>query len=164
ARRSARLMHIGWVLVWVHSPAIRRFLPGLGRFLPSTGFRFDYRADGVSVYRCVSGIAVAAGPGGPGEPASVAASSSSPSAPRPGARARQPAGRAGALPGRQPGRDPRLTCLPGLPHLGGDHPSLGGEVEAHEALVLLVPAAPEPALALQAGGQPAHGALLQAQQ
>jgi hypothetical protein len=93
ARRSARLMHVGWVLVWVHSPAIRQFLPGLWRFLPGTGFRFDYRADGVSVYRRVSGIAAAAGPGGPGEPASVAASSSSPSAARPRTRPRSPAAR-----------------------------------------------------------------------
>jgi hypothetical protein len=89
ARRSARLMHVGWVLVWVHSPAIRRFLPGLRRFLPGTGFRFDYRADGVSVYRRVSGTA--SGPGGPGEPASVAASSSRPSAARPRTRPRSPA-------------------------------------------------------------------------
>jgi hypothetical protein len=93
ARRSARLMHIGWVLVWVHSPGIRRFLPGLWRFLPGTGFRFDYRADGVSVYRCVPGIAVVAGPGGAGEPAPVAASSSSPSAARPRTRPRKPAAR-----------------------------------------------------------------------
>jgi hypothetical protein len=103
ARRSARLMHVGWVLVWVHSPAIRRFLPGLRRFLPGTGFRFDYRADGVSVYRRVSGTASgpggtasgpggpASGPGGPGEPASVAASSSRPSAARPRTRPRSPA-------------------------------------------------------------------------
>jgi hypothetical protein len=92
ARRSARLMHVGWVLVWVHSPAIRRVLPRLWRFLPRTGFRFDYRADGVSVYRRVSGIAgVASGPGGPGEPASVAASSSRPSAASPRTRPRSPA-------------------------------------------------------------------------
>ena len=92
ARHSARLMHIGWVLVWVHSPTIRRFLPGLWRFLPGTGFRFDYRADGVSVYRRVSGVAgVASGLGGPGEPASVAASSSRPSAARPRTRPRSPA-------------------------------------------------------------------------
>jgi hypothetical protein len=93
ARRSARLMQIGWVLIWVHSPAIRQFLPGLWRFLPGTGFRFDYRADGVSVYRRVSGIAAGAGPGGLGEPASVAASSSSPSAARPRTRPRSPAAR-----------------------------------------------------------------------
>jgi hypothetical protein len=92
ARRSARLMHIGWVLVWVHSPAIRRFLPGLRRFLPGSGFRFDYRADGVSVYRRVSGVAGAASRlGGPGEPASMAASSSRPSAARPRTRPRSPA-------------------------------------------------------------------------
>ena len=89
ARRSARLMHVGWVLVWVHSPAIRRFLPRLWRFLPRTGFRFDYRADGVSVYRRVSGIAgFASGPGGR---ASVAASSSRPSAASPRTRPRSPA-------------------------------------------------------------------------
>jgi hypothetical protein len=102
ARRSARLMHVGWVLVWVHSPAIRRFLPRLWRFLPRTGFRFDYRADGVSVYRRVSGIpGVASGPGGPGGPSSVAASSvavssvtessSRPSAASPRTRPRSPA-------------------------------------------------------------------------
>ena len=94
ARRSARLMRIGWVLVWVHSPAIRRFLPGLWRFLPGTGFCFDYRADGVSVYRRVSGVAgVASGLDGPGEPASEAASSSRPSAARPRTRPRSPAAR-----------------------------------------------------------------------
>jgi hypothetical protein len=98
ARRSARLMHVGWVLVWVHSPTIRRFLPRLWRFLPRTGFRFDYRADGVSVYRRVSGIAGfasgpggSAGPGGSGGPASVAASSSRPSAASPRTRPRSPA-------------------------------------------------------------------------
>ena len=92
ARRSARLMHIGWVLVWVHSPAIRRFLPGLRRFLPGTGFRLDYRADGVSVYRSAWGAAgAAAGPRGPAESASVAASSSRPSAARPRTRPRRPA-------------------------------------------------------------------------
>ncbi len=109
ARRSARLMHIGWVLVWVHSPTIRRFMPGLWRFLPGTGFRFDYRAEGVSVYRRAAGVA--SGLGGPGEPASVvaspvaaspvaaspvaaspaAASSSMPSAARPRTRPRSPA-------------------------------------------------------------------------
>jgi hypothetical protein len=40
ARRSARLMDVDWVLVWQNSAAIGRFLPG---------FRFAYRADGVSV-------------------------------------------------------------------------------------------------------------------
>jgi hypothetical protein len=89
ARRSARLMHIGWVLVWAHSSFIRRYLPSLWRFLPGTGFRFDYRADGVSVYRRVSGVA--SGLGGPGEPASRAASSSRPSAARPRTRPRSPA-------------------------------------------------------------------------
>jgi hypothetical protein len=105
ARRSARLMHVGWVLVWVHSPVIRRFLPGLRRFLPGTGFRFDYRADGVSVYRRVSGAASRLG--GAGEPASVAASSSRPSAARPRTRPRSPA----ASPARSSAdRPPRIRA------------------------------------------------------
>jgi len=92
ARRSARLMHIGWVLVWVHSSFVQRYLPGLWRFLPGTGFRLDYRADGVSVYRRVWGATgVASGLGAPAEPASVAASSSTPSAARPRTRPRSPA-------------------------------------------------------------------------
>ncbi len=37
-------MNIGWVLVWQASPQTIRYLTG-------TGFVFDYRADGVSVYR-----------------------------------------------------------------------------------------------------------------
>jgi hypothetical protein len=44
ARADARRMGIGWVLVWQR-------LPGVVRYLTETGFRFDYRADGVSVYR-----------------------------------------------------------------------------------------------------------------
>src|SRR5437762_3285774 len=32
ARRSARLMHVGWVLVWMHSAASRLFLPELRAF------------------------------------------------------------------------------------------------------------------------------------
>ncbi|HEX9066512.1 MAG TPA: hypothetical protein VF843_15495 [Streptosporangiaceae bacterium] len=44
ARANARQMHVGWVLVWERDPHIVRFLR-------RTGFRFAYRADGVSVYR-----------------------------------------------------------------------------------------------------------------
>jgi hypothetical protein len=44
ARADARRMHIGWVLLWYPRGHIRNFLR-------HTGFRFDYRADGVSVYR-----------------------------------------------------------------------------------------------------------------
>ncbi|MGN6174995.1 MAG: hypothetical protein ACTHPS_18920, partial [Streptosporangiaceae bacterium] len=86
ARRSARLMHVGWVLVWTHSAAGRLRLPELRGFLPATGFCFAYRADGVSVYRRASGAAVVpggsgepaepAGPGGPAGPGAAAASSS----------------------------------------------------------------------------------------
>jgi hypothetical protein len=98
ARRSARQMHIGWVLVWVRSVAIRQFLPDLWPFLAASGFRFAYRADGVSVYRRVSGIPGApAGPGA-GAPArsgavAVAAPSSRPSAARPRTRPRSPVAR-----------------------------------------------------------------------
>jgi hypothetical protein len=44
AGASARAMHVGWVLVW-------RPEPGIGGLLHGTGFRLDYRADGVLVYR-----------------------------------------------------------------------------------------------------------------
>jgi hypothetical protein len=45
ARRDARRMNIGWAVVWrQRSPAV---LP----FLIAVGFRLDYRADGISVYR-----------------------------------------------------------------------------------------------------------------
>jgi hypothetical protein len=47
ARRNARQLHIGWVVVWVKNPVVVRYLD-------ATGFRFDYRADGASVYRPVS--------------------------------------------------------------------------------------------------------------
>jgi hypothetical protein len=84
ARRSARLMPVGWVLVWENSAAVRQFLPG-------AGLRFAYRADGVSVYRRVPGSpGSSAGPGGA---AAVAASSSRPSAARPRIRPRSPAAR-----------------------------------------------------------------------
>jgi hypothetical protein len=43
-RRDARTLHIGWVVVWYSNPAIVQYLQ-------QTGFRFAYRADGVSVYR-----------------------------------------------------------------------------------------------------------------
>jgi hypothetical protein len=46
ARSDAAAMHVGWVLVW-----LRPWPRELRSYLASTGFRFDYRADGVSVYR-----------------------------------------------------------------------------------------------------------------
>jgi hypothetical protein len=45
AQRDARRMRIGWVLAW------DRLRPAVSRYLAATGFRFSYRADGVSVYR-----------------------------------------------------------------------------------------------------------------
>ncbi len=45
AAADARRVDVGWVLVW------ERVTPELGHFLAQTGFRFDYQADGVSVYR-----------------------------------------------------------------------------------------------------------------
>ncbi len=49
ARLDARRMAIGWVLVWEnHTRARTRHLIA---FLNATGFRFDYRAAGVMVYR-----------------------------------------------------------------------------------------------------------------
>jgi hypothetical protein len=46
ARRDARNMHIGWVLVWTKNPVVVRYLIDVG-------FRLDYQADGVAVYRPV---------------------------------------------------------------------------------------------------------------
>ena len=45
AAADARRINVGWVLVWVP------VTPELSHFLTQTGFRFGYRADGVSVYR-----------------------------------------------------------------------------------------------------------------
>jgi hypothetical protein len=54
ARRDARRMAIGWVLVWkVHT---RRNTGPVIAFLNATGFRFDYQADGVMVYRPASQV------------------------------------------------------------------------------------------------------------
>jgi hypothetical protein len=37
-------MHVGWAIVWSHTPVILRYLRAVG-------FRFDYAADGAQVYR-----------------------------------------------------------------------------------------------------------------
>ena len=77
AWRSARRIDVGWVLVWVKNGAVQRFLR-------ETGFRFAYRADGVSVYR----------PGSAGGSGVVGtASSSRPWAASPRTRPRSPAAR-----------------------------------------------------------------------
>ncbi len=47
ARANARQLGIGWVIVWTNNPVAKHYLA-------VTGFRFDYRADGASVYRPVS--------------------------------------------------------------------------------------------------------------
>jgi hypothetical protein len=44
ARKDARRMDVGWVLVWTSNPLI-------AKYLTATGFRLDYRADGAAVYR-----------------------------------------------------------------------------------------------------------------
>jgi hypothetical protein len=63
ARRDLRTLHIGWVLIWlpswVPSFPVKRLQPNhpneadrhVMRYLAATGFRFDYRADSVLVYR-----------------------------------------------------------------------------------------------------------------
>jgi hypothetical protein len=43
-RADARRMDVGWAIVWSPTPAILDYLR-------ATGFRFDYRADGATVYR-----------------------------------------------------------------------------------------------------------------
>ena len=42
--RDARKMGVGWVLVWTKNPVVVRYLA-------DTGFRLDYQADAVAVYR-----------------------------------------------------------------------------------------------------------------
>jgi hypothetical protein len=60
ARQDLRTLHVGWVLVWTKkwtligaTPAERRRLhyPDILRYVTKVGFRLDYRADGVLVYR-----------------------------------------------------------------------------------------------------------------
>jgi hypothetical protein len=46
ARRDVRAIHVGWALVYT-----ARRHPYAVRYLLATGFRFDYQADGISVYR-----------------------------------------------------------------------------------------------------------------
>jgi len=46
ARADLRTLHVGWLLVWQPNPS-----HALSQYLSGTGFRFAYRADGVSVYR-----------------------------------------------------------------------------------------------------------------
>ena len=50
ARLDARHMNVGWVLLWNWQGGQR---PDMIRYLRETGFRFDYAADGVKVYRPV---------------------------------------------------------------------------------------------------------------
>jgi hypothetical protein len=47
ARRDARAMHIGWVIVWRD----RHTTPQARTYLVQVGFRLSYVADGASVYR-----------------------------------------------------------------------------------------------------------------
>jgi hypothetical protein len=49
ARADLSRLDVGWVLVWKPDPG-----RALSQYLAATGFRFSYRADGVSVYRPVS--------------------------------------------------------------------------------------------------------------
>jgi hypothetical protein len=60
ARRDLRTLHVGWVLVWSQrwtfsggagQQPVNLHYPQIRRFLAETGFRLDYQADGVLVYR-----------------------------------------------------------------------------------------------------------------
>jgi hypothetical protein len=46
ARADLRTLNVGWLLVWLPNPS-----RALSQYLSGTGFRFAYRADGVSVYQ-----------------------------------------------------------------------------------------------------------------
>jgi hypothetical protein len=69
ARRDLRSLHVGWVLVWTqrwtlagtrHPGRVKIDYGAILSYLAETGFRFDYQADGVLVYR------PSATPGAPG--------------------------------------------------------------------------------------------------
>lgn len=58
ARRDLSTLHVGWALVWLHHWAgpkrlatSVRYYANVERYLAETGFRFDYTADDVMVYR-----------------------------------------------------------------------------------------------------------------
>jgi len=57
ARRDAAALHIGWLLVWAkrwvapNRPLDQLHYPAIYWYLAATGFRLDYQADGVKVYR-----------------------------------------------------------------------------------------------------------------
>jgi hypothetical protein len=57
ARQDLTRLHVGWVLVWTRQwmapgrPHARLHYAAIARYLAATGFRLDYRADGVQVYR-----------------------------------------------------------------------------------------------------------------
>jgi hypothetical protein len=55
ARADLRTLRVGWLLVWEPNPS-----QALSRYLSGTGFRFAYRADGVTVYR-PSGVSGSSG-------------------------------------------------------------------------------------------------------
>jgi hypothetical protein len=48
ARRDVRRMDVGWAIAWSATPVVLHYLKAVG-------FRFDYRADGVAVYRTTRG-------------------------------------------------------------------------------------------------------------
>jgi len=58
ARADLRKLNVGWLLVWLQNPS-----HALSQYLAGTGFRFAYRADGVSVYR-PSGVTGSSGSSG----------------------------------------------------------------------------------------------------
>jgi hypothetical protein len=58
ARLDAHRMDVGWAIVWSHTPVILHYLRAVG-------FRFDYQADGVPVYRLARPQAVGGSLGGP---------------------------------------------------------------------------------------------------
>src|SRR5450755_2327205 len=76
----------------------------------------------------------------------------------------EPCLQACALVSAQRRQDARLPGLPRVQDASRDCPALWRQVEPDVPLIVLIAAAPDPALPLQPGGQPAHRALLQAQQ
>jgi hypothetical protein len=56
ARLDARRMDVGWVLLWQPTARVSPYRSAVvRRYLTGAGFRFAYKADGVSVYRPAAG-------------------------------------------------------------------------------------------------------------
>jgi hypothetical protein len=145
ARRDLRGLGIGWALIWTRHPGI----PPVAAYLKAAGFRFDYRIDGAIVYRFTGTSAVAFAGRNVARSMRLAENALRGQAAH---QAAQAGGQAGPLLGRERGKDALLPRMPCLPQPRRDDAALRRQVQPDVPLVALVPAAPDPSLALQPRG------------